>query len=80
VAPFDSFRVGDETIRNVRLRFGDFQRHSEVTVTGSHIPQTVMDEDLLLGEDFIGAHHLLISHSQGKLYFSYNGGPVFRGD
>jgi len=79
VGPFDSFRLGDETIRNVRLRFGDFQRDNEVRATGSRIAQAVIAWDLLLGEDFIGAHHLLISHSQRKLYFSYNGGQIFRG-
>jgi hypothetical protein len=36
-----------------------------------------MAYDLILGIDFLAAHHLLVSHSQGKMYFSYNGGPVF---
>ena len=32
---------------------------------------------MLLGLDFIRAHRVLVAHSQRKLYFTYNGGPVF---
>jgi hypothetical protein len=37
----------------------------------------VGDFDMLLGADFFLSHHILISNSQHKLYFTYNGGPVF---
>jgi hypothetical protein len=33
---------------------------------------------MLLGADFIRAHRIYIAKSQGKLYFSYNGGPIFQ--
>ena len=32
---------------------------------------------MLLGFDFLRAHHVLISHSQQKFYFSYVGGRPF---
>jgi predicted aspartyl protease len=32
---------------------------------------------MLIGADFLRAHRALVSHSQGKLYFTYAGGPVF---
>jgi tetratricopeptide (TPR) repeat protein len=35
---------------------------------------------MLLGTDFFLSHRILISSSQKKLYFTYNGGPVFRLD
>ena len=33
--------------------------------------------DMLLGADFFLSHHVLVSNSQQKIYFTYNGGPVF---
>jgi predicted aspartyl protease len=61
MAPFSSFKVGDEEIRNPRLRVGD-------TRDGA---------DMLLGADFFLSHHIYVSNTQHKVYFTYNGGPVF---
>lgn len=62
IAPFSSFKIGDnEEIKNARLRIADED----------------MDEDMLIGADFFLSHHLLVSNSQHRLYFTYNGGPVF---
>ena len=36
------------------------------------------DFDVLIGADFFMAHHVYVANSQGKLYFTYSGGPVFR--
>lgn len=33
--------------------------------------------DMLLGADFFLSHHVYVGSSQSKLYFTYNGGPVF---
>ena len=65
LAPFASFKVGDEEIRNTRLRVSSLR---------------IGDTDMLLGADFFLSHRILISNSQKKLYFTYNGGPVFRLD
>jgi tetratricopeptide (TPR) repeat protein len=62
IATFASFKLGDEEIRNARLRFG-----------GDLLPGT----DMLIGPDFFLSHHIYVASSQGKLYFTYNGGPVF---
>ena len=61
IAPFASFKIGDEEIRNTRLRIGDI----------------ATDIDMLIGADFFLSHHLYVASSQHKLYFTYNGGPVF---
>ena len=62
IAPVASFKIGDEEIRNTRLRIGNFD----------------LDEiDMLLGADFFLSHHVYIANSQGRVYFTYNGGPVF---
>jgi len=62
VAPFASVKIGDEEIKNTQLAIGD----SEAS-----------DFDILIGADFFLAHHVYVANSQGKLYFTYNGGPVF---
>jgi tetratricopeptide (TPR) repeat protein len=62
IATFPSFKVGDEEIKNARLRVGD-----------ADLP----DGDMLLGADFFLSHHIYVANGQDKLYFTYNGGPVF---
>ena len=62
IAPFDSFKFeGGEEIRRTHLRIADMN----------------LDEDMLLGADFFLSHRVFVAHSQNKLYFTYNGGPVF---
>jgi predicted aspartyl protease/tetratricopeptide (TPR) repeat protein len=63
IAPFASFKIGDgEEIKNARLRMADIN----------------LDEgDMLLGADFFLSHHVYVANSQHRLYFTYNGGPVF---
>ena len=65
LAPFASFAIGDEEIKNTRLRIADID---------------LRDSDMLLGADFFLSHRILISNSQKRVYFTYNGGPVFRLD
>ncbi len=62
-APFASFKLGDEEIKNVRIFVGPLG-----------IGET---EDMLLGSDFFRSHRILVSYTQDKLYFTYNGGVVF---
>lgn len=62
IAPFSSFKIGDEEIRNTRLRIAEL-----------NLPQA----DMLLGADFFLSHRIYVANGQSKLYFSYNGGPVF---
>ncbi|THD56437.1 aspartyl protease family protein [Phenylobacterium sp.] len=65
LAPFASFKIGDEEIKNTKLRVTDLR---------------MGDSDMLLGMDFFLSHRVLVSNSQKRLYFTYNGGPVFRLD
>jgi tetratricopeptide (TPR) repeat protein len=62
IGNFSSFKVGEEEIRNARLRFGDIQ-----------LPQG----DMLVGADFFLSHRIYVARSQHRLLFTYNGGPVF---
>jgi tetratricopeptide (TPR) repeat protein/predicted aspartyl protease len=62
IAPFTSLDFGDEQIQNIKIRIGDFE---------------IPGMDLLLGTDFFLSHRIYVANSQHKLYFTYNGGPVF---
>jgi tetratricopeptide (TPR) repeat protein/predicted aspartyl protease len=62
IAPFASFKVGDEEVRNTRLRIGE---------------GNLLDEDMLVGADFFLSHRIYVSNGQHQLFFTYNGGPVF---
>jgi tetratricopeptide (TPR) repeat protein/predicted aspartyl protease len=62
IAPVDSFKIGDEEVKHTHLRVGD---------------TSLDDVDMLLGADFFLSHRVLVAKSQHKIYFTYNGGPVF---
>jgi tetratricopeptide (TPR) repeat protein/predicted aspartyl protease len=63
-APFTSLKFGDEgeEIQNARLRLADIDLGAI---------------DMLIGADFFLSHRIFVANSQRKLYFTYNGGPVF---
>ncbi len=61
-AHFASFKLGDEEIKNTPLLIGNMD-----------LPQV----DMLLGADFFLSHRVYVSNTQHRLYFTYNGGPVF---
>jgi hypothetical protein len=61
IAPFATFKIGDEEIRNTHLRIGAEK----------------LNVDMLLGADFFLSHRIYVATGQRKLYFTYNGGPVF---
>lgn len=64
IVPIDAFSVGTETIQ-----------HSQMLVMDNDIGDG--STDMLLGVDFMLAHHMYVANSQRKLYFTYNGGRVF---
>lgn len=76
-APLQSFEIGGERIANTRLTFGDVFAGDTYEETGSHLPQRMAVEDMLLGADFLVAHRVMLSPSHHKMFFTYNGGPVF---
>ena len=62
ITRFSSFKIGDEEIKHAQLRFGDAE---------------LLGADMLIGADFFLSHRVYVASSQGRLYFTYNGGPVF---
>jgi predicted aspartyl protease len=78
MAPLQSFTIGNETISDTAIRFADLWKDATYTPAASHVPRRIANTPaLLLGADFLRAHRVLIAHSQRKLYFTYEGGPVF---
>ena len=63
IVNIDTFSVGTETIR-----------HSQMQVIDGKIGDNT---DMLLGVDFLLAHHMFIANGEKKAYFTYNGGRVF---
>lgn len=78
LAKFDTFAIGDETIKNAQIPVSDVfdevlhYYHSKPTWRTMDHPV-----DMILGMDFLKAHRVLFSESQGIFYFSYLGDPVF---
>ena len=62
ITRFSSFKIGDEEIQHAQLRFGDVD---------------LTDADMLIGADFFLSHRVYVASSQNRLFFTYNGGPVF---
>jgi tetratricopeptide (TPR) repeat protein len=62
IAPVDSFELGDEKILHTKLVLGN---------------TSLDDVDMLLGADFFLSHRVYVANGQQKIYFTYNGGPVF---
>ena len=78
IGQFEGFTVGNERIRNPKIRFADLWRNMAYAETGSRLPTRLAGQpDMLLGADFLRAHRVLISRSQRKMYFTYAGGTVF---
>ena len=75
---FDSFSIGDETVKNPSIRMSDLwgaARADEHNMATSEMLDA--EPDMLLGVDFLRTHHVLLALSQHRLYFSYEGGAVF---
>lgn len=76
--PLQSFAIGNETINDTLVHFADLWKDATYTPIGSHLARKIdFTPALLLGADFLRAHRVLIAHSQRKMYFTYEGGPVF---
>jgi predicted aspartyl protease len=79
IARFDSFSIGNETIRNARIRMGDLFGADRDARLGSHVAQSSgRMPDLLLGEDFLQSHRVVVLPHEHAALFTYNGGTVFQ--
>ena len=75
--PFQSFTIGNESIRDTNILFADLW-HGPMLTNRSFLPlNATWHPSMLLGADFLRAHRVLVAHSQRKVYFTFTGGPVF---
>lgn len=76
VANFGSFKLDEEVIKPARFRIVPTPKAKPET--GSLVGMRYFDYDVVLGIDFLLAHHVLIANNQHKLYFSYSGGKALQ--
>jgi tetratricopeptide (TPR) repeat protein len=74
IAPVDTFQVGGEKVTHAHLLVADFEPKNPDGSESRQVP------DMLLGDDFFLSHRIYVAYSQNKLYFTYNGGPLFNLD
>jgi tetratricopeptide (TPR) repeat protein len=62
IAPVGSVEIGTERLLNMKVRIGDIG---------------IPDADMLIGADFFLSHHVYVANASRRMYFTYDGGPVF---
>ncbi|HEX3422259.1 MAG TPA: aspartyl protease family protein [Sphingomicrobium sp.] len=62
LVPVDSVKIGTEQVLHVNIRIGDI---------------ALPEADMLIGADFFLSHHVYVANSLRRIYFTYDGGPVF---
>jgi hypothetical protein len=88
IANFPELVIGDETIMNAPLAVGDLYPDrpagsTPAVVLGADFVRPYRYQspesrpDVVLGADFVRSHRIYVSAQQGKVYFSYVGGPLF---
>lgn len=62
LAPIASVKIGTEEVRNVKIRMGAIN---------------LSEADAIIGADFFLSHRVYVSNALRRMYFTYDGGPVF---
>lgn len=66
IAPVESVKLGDgEEVRHSKIRIGDID---------------LGNADMLIGIDFFLSHRVYVANKDRRLYFTYEGGPLFNID
>ena len=74
-ATFHNIDLGDEKIAKAELQITDLERGMDDGGTGSRVAASALP--MLLGADFLHSHRVLIAANQDRIYYTYEGGPVF---
>ena len=71
-APVATFQLGGEQVEHTQLLIQDLEARQPIGVVSySSLP------DMILGADFFLSHRIYVAYSQRRIYFTYNGGPLF---
>jgi tetratricopeptide (TPR) repeat protein len=65
LAPIASVTIGTEQVRNIKIRMGDIG---------------VPEAEMLIGADFFLSHRVYVANGLRRIYFTYDGGPVFNSE
>ncbi len=71
-APVAEFQIGGERIEHTHLLIGNIDPRGPAGQIRSN-----RHVDMLLGADFFLSQRLYVAYSQHRIYFTYNGGPLF---
>lgn len=74
---FDAFKIGEEEIKPVWLRAGGASPDFHLSGSEWRLGMQEGYWHLVLGRDFLRAHRVMVSHSQKRLYYAYQGGQIF---
>jgi hypothetical protein len=75
---FASFAIGDENVAHAAIEVSPFAKDFEVVDMDTRIGRRLGSApSMLIGEDFLRAHHIMIDYPNRVMVFSYNGGPIF---
>jgi hypothetical protein len=77
---FASFALGDEAIGNVHIWTTPFSEQTERPDSGSFIAHSASKDPtrtMLVGDDFLQAHRVMVANREHVVVFSYTGGAVF---
>jgi predicted aspartyl protease len=75
---FDSIDIGGESIRNTQVLVRDrWARYRSKHSSWDDAERVAGQPEMILGLDFLKAHRVLFAPSQGRVYLSHLGGPVF---
>jgi predicted aspartyl protease len=76
---FDSFAIGAEAIRHTHLRVANLQKNLKDVRVGSRLARQVYRmTPMIIGVDFLLSHRVIVVSPERKMYFTYEGGPVFQ--
>ena len=62
IAPVASIKIGTEEVKNVKLPIADIN---------------LSEAEMLIGADFFLSHRVYVANGLRRIYFTYDGGPVF---
>lgn len=65
LAPIASVKIGTEEVRNVKIRMGAIN---------------LSEADMIIGADFFLSHRVYVSNALRRMYFTYDGGPIFNAE
>ena len=78
VVPVKKIAIGNEIIRDTTIAVAEVLRATMEDLSFSPWKRSrARTFDMVLGEDFLSSHRVLLSVSQERFYFSYLGGAVF---